>query len=202
MRRIGDELPLRLERRLQAVQHRVELVGEVLELVGWPGEVDALLEPLVGDAARRVGDLVHGPQHPPGDEPAEPDRRDRHHPQRDARPPEDLAERVLLDAGHDGVEQRGGLDGEEHAPPPARGLALDEERELALQVARPKVQALLERVAEILPTRGEVAGDEREVEGEQDRAREQEQRTVPEREPQPDRWLPGRAEEPPHQGMR
>ena len=201
VRGVGDELALRLERRLQAVEHRVELVGEVLELVGRAVEADSLVEAVVADAARGGGDLVHGPQQPPRDEPAEAKRDDRHQPQRDARLPQDLAQGVVLDVGNDVVEERCRVYPAQVAGRAA--AALHEEDELAAQLARIEIEPLLEALPQAIVVRGKVAGDEREVEGQQHRAREQEQRPVPEREAQPDRRPRSRGvPRPEHHGMR
>ena len=202
VRGVGDELPLRLERDLQAIQHRVELVGEVLQLVRRAVEADALLEALVGDATRHVRDLMDGPQHPPRNEPAEADRDDGHQPQRDARLPHQLAKHVFLDLGDEVVEQRGGRHRAEDTGLVARRLPLDEERELASQLTRLEVQAVLQRLTQVLAAGREVAGNEREVEREQHRARQQKERPVPQREAQPDRGPLRDAEEPAHHGMR
>ena len=145
---------------------------------------------------------MYRPQHPPCNKPAEADRDDGHKPQRDARLPQQFAQGVFLDLGDEVVEQRGGRHRAEHTGLAAHRLPLHEERELASQLTRLEVQSVLQRLTQVLAAGREVAGNEREVEREQHRARQQEERPVPQREAQPDRWPLGDAEEPAHHGMR
>ena len=84
----------------------------------------------------------------------------------------------------------------------ARRLPLHEERELASQLTRLEVQAVLQRLTQVLAAGREVAGNEREVEREQHRARSRKSAPYHSVRQQPDRWPLGDAEEPAHHGMR
>jgi hypothetical protein len=85
VRGVRDEAALAVERPGQPFQHRVEGVGQLLDVVAGPrvrdpfGEVVAVRHP-----ARGVGDRVDGTQRAVGQQPAQPERRHAHHAQRDA----------------------------------------------------------------------------------------------------------------------
>ena len=76
MRRVGDESLLAGERGIEPLEHHVEGVGQLLELVIGAGEREALTEPQLGRPPRGLGDRPHRPQRPPGSEPAEAGRGD------------------------------------------------------------------------------------------------------------------------------
>jgi hypothetical protein len=70
VRGVGGEAPLAGERPVQPLQHAVEGVGELLELVLRAVQADALLEGVGGAALGGGGDGRQRPQHPPGHQPA------------------------------------------------------------------------------------------------------------------------------------
>ena len=83
VRGVGGELPLRGERRLKPGQQAVEGVAKFLEFVVGPGQRQPRVQAARRDRPGRAGDRAQRPQYPPGDQPAEADRRDRHDRQRD-----------------------------------------------------------------------------------------------------------------------
>ena len=72
VRRVGHEPALAGERRLQPGEHRVEGVGQFLQLIGRPGQGQPLAQVLLGGGLRRRGDGGQRPQHAAADRPAEP----------------------------------------------------------------------------------------------------------------------------------
>jgi hypothetical protein len=79
---VGDEAALAVEGgAVEALQHGVEGVGEVLELVVGAVQGDALLQVAVGDPAGGGGDVLQRPQRPAGQQPAEPSGGDADDPQ-------------------------------------------------------------------------------------------------------------------------
>ena len=58
VRGVGHEPALAGEGDIQAVQHVIEGVGEILELVARPVEADPLMKIFLRGEARRPGDLV------------------------------------------------------------------------------------------------------------------------------------------------
>ena len=71
MRGVGHEPPLAGEGEVEAVQHVVEGVGELLELVVGPVEADPLIEMFLRGAPCGAGDLVERDQDPPPDRPSQ-----------------------------------------------------------------------------------------------------------------------------------
>jgi len=67
---VGDELALGAERAVEALQHRVEGVGQLAELVARALQGDALRQVVLGGGAGGGGELVDRAQDPPGGEPA------------------------------------------------------------------------------------------------------------------------------------
>jgi hypothetical protein len=75
---VGDEAALAGDRPLEAFQHRVEGVGQLLQLVAGARQRDPLLVQVgQGQATRGGRDPVQRPQHPPGQPPSRGDRHDR-----------------------------------------------------------------------------------------------------------------------------
>ena len=81
---VGHEALLAHEGPVEPFEHGVERVGQLLELVGWSRQADALVEVDVRETLRGGRDGVDGTQHAPGDHPADPDRSHGQH--RDAMP--------------------------------------------------------------------------------------------------------------------
>ncbi len=100
---VGDEPALRGKPGLQAIEHRVEGVGELADLVPGTVERQPLVEPLVGDPAGRSGHRVDRAQRAPRRDPA-----DRGGQQRGADEHEDQLQRDL-------VEDRVGQPGRQRA---------------------------------------------------------------------------------------
>ena len=71
VRGVGHEPPLAGEGEIEAVQHVVEGVGELLELVVGSVEADPLIEMFLRGAPGRPGDLVERDQDPPSDRPSQ-----------------------------------------------------------------------------------------------------------------------------------
>src|SRR6266545_2305070 len=69
---VGDESALAVEGTVQASEHGVEGVCEVLDLVAGAVQGDAFVEAAVSDAAGGGGDLLQRVQRPSGEEPSEP----------------------------------------------------------------------------------------------------------------------------------
>ncbi len=65
VRRVGDESLLTGERGIEPLEHHVEGVGQLLELVIGAGERETLTEPQLGSPLRDLGDRPHRPQRPP-----------------------------------------------------------------------------------------------------------------------------------------
>ena len=83
VRRVGHEAPLAGEGARQPLEHRVEGVGQLLELVARALQGDALVERVLRDAPRRRGDPLQRAQHAPGDQPAQQHRERGHRGQRE-----------------------------------------------------------------------------------------------------------------------
>ncbi|MCQ0012228.1 hypothetical protein LUX73_51395 [Actinomadura madurae] len=113
VRGVRDEPALPVERPRQPAEHRVEGVGQLLDVVARPlvgdplGEVVAARHP-----PRRVGDRVDGAQRPVGEQPAEAEPRRGDQPERDAALGEQGVERlplvVLAALDQDPLDLRGG----------------------------------------------------------------------------------------------
>ena len=71
MRGVGHEPSLAGEGEVEAVQHVVEGVGELLQLVVRPVEADPLVEMFLRGAPCGAGDLVERDQDPPSDRPSQ-----------------------------------------------------------------------------------------------------------------------------------
>lgn len=108
MRRVPDEPLLRGEGPLQPVQHVVEGVGELLELVVRPVQFDAAGQIGSGHPAGDAGDPAQGREHPPRHGVAEGEGDDAQPHEGQQRPVEERVERLLalvVEAGvHRGVE--------------------------------------------------------------------------------------------------
>ena len=88
VRGVGDEPPLPVERAVEPLEHRVERVGELLDLVVGAGQRDPLVQPAVGvrpSAMRRAVSVIRcsGCSSPAGDQPAQRDRDHADHAERD-----------------------------------------------------------------------------------------------------------------------
>ena len=82
---VGHEPLLALERGLQPAEHVVERLGELAEFVAGAAQRDPGRQVVLG---RRTGgrrDLLHGAQHPSGEDPAKDRGEGEHHGQRDQR---------------------------------------------------------------------------------------------------------------------
>ncbi len=79
VRSVGDELTLRVGGCVEAIEHRVDGVGQLVQLVGRPGKRDPA--PLAGgrDVARGCDDPLQRPQHATGHEPGSRDRQHHEH---------------------------------------------------------------------------------------------------------------------------
>src|ERR1700722_17574405 len=65
VRSVGHEPALAVEGSVETIQHVVEGVGQLFELVVGSVETDPLVETLLGGSPGRRGDLVEGVQDPP-----------------------------------------------------------------------------------------------------------------------------------------
>jgi hypothetical protein len=75
---VGDELPLARESSLEAIEHVVEGVGQLAELVAWSLHADSVCQVLPARRARGRGELMDGAQDAPSDDPARDRREDRY----------------------------------------------------------------------------------------------------------------------------
>jgi hypothetical protein len=107
VRGVRDEAALGGERAVEAFQHVVERVGELLELVLGAGEGQPLPQVLVRGAAGGLGDGPHRPQHPAGDEPAQAAGEHGHHAQADQGEQQQAVQRPLSYAGGAGLRPGG-----------------------------------------------------------------------------------------------
>ncbi len=181
---VRDELPLRVEGRLQAGEQSVEGGAELLELVVRPFERKPAMEVAGGDLARRVRDRAQRAQGSAGDHPAEPDREERHDRQRDRGVDEQLvARRVGLTLRRGAGELRVGDDrvrADRHAER-VTARHLHTAYAGALDGNDPLSAGADEEAAGVLVTDEDV-GD-----GEQRGAGAEKEAAVDERQPQPDR---------------
>jgi hypothetical protein len=69
---VGHEPALAGERGFQPGEHRVEGVGQFLELIVRPGQCQPAVQVVLGGGLRRRGDGGQRPQHAAADRPAEP----------------------------------------------------------------------------------------------------------------------------------
>jgi hypothetical protein len=161
---VGHEPALGLEGGVQAPQHLVEGVGQLLELVLRALEVQALVQGAALQPPGRGRDGGQGPQDPPGHQPAEPDRDQRHHRQGGPGLGGDLVEGGRLQLAPDPLEvghvpdvhdQPVGAGGrpEEHHRPARRRDRLPRGRQRRLDLG-------VERQAEVGPDQGVVDGQE------------------------------------------
>ena len=95
VRRVGDELSLRLEGRFEAAEQSVDGVSELPELVVRPREVEPAVKAARGDLAGGLGDRAQRAQCASGDHPAEPERDHRHHRERERGVDEQLVQRCI-----------------------------------------------------------------------------------------------------------
>ncbi len=77
MARVRDEAPLGLDALLEAIEHRIEGVGQLAQLVVRPAEGDALTEVLVRGAPRRARDRSDGREEAPSGQPSQAGREER-----------------------------------------------------------------------------------------------------------------------------
>jgi hypothetical protein len=77
---VGGELALGGEGGVQAGQHRVEGVGQLLQLILGAGQLDAARQVGDLDVAGHRGDAADGAQHPAGDHPADAEAGHEQHP--------------------------------------------------------------------------------------------------------------------------
>ena len=68
---VGDEPPLAVEGALEPVEHVVEGLGQLVELVAWSAQRDPCRQVAFRRGAGGGGDPVQRAQHAPGDDPAE-----------------------------------------------------------------------------------------------------------------------------------
>ena len=87
---VGDEVTLRVERRVEPPEQVVEGVAEFLQLVLRAVEGQALVQVGRGDPSGRAGDGPDGSQHPAGNEPAGEEGEDGHDGEGDSRVDEKL----------------------------------------------------------------------------------------------------------------
>ena len=87
---VGDEVTLRVERRVESPEEVVEGVPEFLELVLRAVESQALVQVGRGDPSGRAGDGPDGSKHPAGDEPAGQEGEHGHDGERDSRVDQEL----------------------------------------------------------------------------------------------------------------
>ena len=92
---VGDELSLRLEGGFEPAEQSVDGGAELLELVVGSFEVEPAVEVAGGDVAGGVGDGAQRAQSAAGDDPAEPERKHRHHGERDRGVEEQLVQRRI-----------------------------------------------------------------------------------------------------------
>lgn len=177
VRGVPDEPLLRGEGPLQPVQHVVEGVGELLELVVGPVQLDAAGEVRAGDGAGDAGDPAQRREHPPRHGVAEGEGDDAQAHQGEQRPVEQRVQCLLalvVDAGvHRGVDR-------------VRRVAVFEEvADLAGHVAVDDLERQL--TAHVQCLRRQHVDDRQ-----QQDARDQEHAAVQQREPYPDgRTQPG-----------
>ena len=119
VRRVGHEAPLALEGGLEALEHRVEGVGQLAQLVARPVERDARVERAVGDRARGGGDAADRAQRAAGHHPARGHRGQRDEQQRAAEGEQDVAQRAVVGARGPGPRRRCAPGGRRRAPRPS-----------------------------------------------------------------------------------
>ena len=73
MRGVRDEVTLGVEGCLKAREQFVDGVGEVLQLIAWSWQGEALMEVVLGDPLRGHRDDPQGTQNASGDEPTKHD---------------------------------------------------------------------------------------------------------------------------------
>lgn len=117
MRGVGDEAVLLLERRVQTLQHVVDGVAEVPNLVARPREREPLVEVLARDALCELRELCHPSERAPRHEPHRETRKGDHDDGGDGRNQHHRVGQVMCDSEHRGrsVELVG--------PLPLRGAA-------------------------------------------------------------------------------
>jgi hypothetical protein len=92
--RVGDEAALRVERLGKPVEHLVQGLAQLAQLVVGPGDRDALVQMLLGHAPGRSRDPLEWGEHPAGHDPAEHRRKHEHAREGDEVLEGDLVERV------------------------------------------------------------------------------------------------------------
>jgi hypothetical protein len=96
VRRVGHEAPLALEGRLEALEHRVEGVGELAQLVARAVQRDTRVERAIGDRARRGRDAADRAQRAAGHHPARRHRGDGDEQQGAPEGEQDVAQRAVV----------------------------------------------------------------------------------------------------------
>ena len=78
VRSISHEIFLRLERRVQSLEHLVERIGKIFQFVSWSLESDALVQCGSRQAACGARHLLEGSQHASGHQPSQSEGDHRH----------------------------------------------------------------------------------------------------------------------------
>ena len=153
MRGVGDEATLGGEGDVEPGEHGVEGVGQPLQLVVRPAELDPPRELPRLDLARDIGDVRDRREHPARDHPPDRETRDEEGAERAEREVAQVAQRALVDLLLEGlcVDERPFLE----LAAVVHGHPLDDDR------LRHRLVAEAEREAEIQP-RDEQGGDEEE----------------------------------------
>ena len=179
MRGVGDEVSLTPERLIEAFEHPVERVGQLLELIGGPVQGDPLPQVLPRDPPRGSGDLAERTQRPAGQHPSGHDGHERHHSEREQVLDEEPVQRVGPELRADRCRHRrlGGA-GREPERSAERGRAGGGQHPELLQLA----PDLAEVGAGV-----EVVADEQVAERQEHGAGDQEHHPVEDGQAQPDR---------------
>jgi hypothetical protein len=116
--RVGDEAALGLERVGEAVEHPVDGVGQLVQLVGRAVHRDPLVHPLLGDALGQRGHAAQRRERLAGDDVAERDGDEQRASERERELGVDVGEGGLAEAGrkravHLAVDDPG-ADAEQH----------------------------------------------------------------------------------------
>ena len=179
VRGVGDEVPLALEGVVEPLEHPVEGVGQLLELVRRPAERDPLAQVLPRHAPGRPGDPPQRAQGAAGQQPPRHDRHQRHHPERqqvlDQQPVQRVAAKLRPDRRCD-----------RHLRGARREPKLGTEGRRTAGRQHPQLLELLADVVEVR-ARVEVVADQQIAERQQDGAGDQEDDPVEDRQSQPDR---------------
>ncbi len=182
---VGHELPLRRESGVEPAEHAVERVGQLLQLVSGPVQVDALVQRGSRQSAGRAGDGVQRAEHAPGHQPGHAEHDDDHYGERHERAGPELAEGLLPQLVLGVVDEnrkRDAVDGDV-----ALHRAGIQSRHMGeLEGFRGDAELLRHRRARLLGRDVQTVADQVVVGGDKDDASEQEQTPIPEGELQPD----------------